>query len=390
VSRGRASWRSGGVAVVLTALPVAALLAAAPVAAQTPALGGGVVLQTFTFQDAEQAGLGEVALFAAPFGAMLPLGSRFAVQVSGAWAEATVTAPDDSEATLSGLVDTDLDVALALVPDRVVVTGGFSIPTGDATQTIGEVGVAGVMASELLPFAVTSWGTGGSAGGELALAFQAGAWGVGMSGGYRSALSYEPLADQPFSYRPGAELRARLSLDRDVGESGTLSLLAGWQRFGEDAMAARNLFRPGDRIAGLASYAVALGGSSSGLFYASASRRQNGTVLAETPDLEGATDSPAQTLFQAGATFRVPRARVSFLPEVELRAFRSDDGVGQGWLAGAGAGLELRLAGRRSGAQVLLAPSARVRAGHVVVSEGSESGLAGWEAGVTLRFEDVR
>jgi hypothetical protein len=369
---------------------IIAALGATPTAAQARSVGAGVLVQTYTFQDAEQAGLADVTLRAAPFGAVLPLGSRLAVQVVGAWAEATVTGPDGSAGTLEGLVDTDVDVALALVPDRVIVTGGFSIPTGDASQTIGEVGVAGVLAAELLPFAVTSWGTGGSAGGELALAFQAGAWGVGMSGGYRSALSYEPLADQAFSYRPGAELRARLSLDRDVGESGTLSLLAGWQRFGEDATSERNLFRPGDRFEAVASYAVALGVSASGLFYASASRRENGTVLVETPDLEGATDAPAQALFQAGATFRIPGARVSLLPDVELRAFRSEDGVGQGWLAGAGAELELRLAGRRSGPQLLLAPAGRLRVGHVVVSEGSESGLTGWEAGVTLRLEDVR
>jgi hypothetical protein len=329
---------------------IIAALGATPTAAQARSVGAGVLVQTYTFQDAEQAGLADVTLRAAPFGAVLPLGSRLAVQVVGAWAEATVTGPDGSAGTLEG----------------------------------------GVLAAELLPFAVTSWGTGGSAGGELALAFQAGAWGVGMSGGYRSALSYEPLADQAFSYRPGAELRARLSLDRDVGESGTLSLLAGWQRFGEDATSERNLFRPGDRFEAVASYAVALGVSASGLFYASASRRENGTVLVETPDLEGATDAPAQALFQAGATFRIPGARVSLLPDVELRAFRSEDGVGQGWLAGAGAELELRLAGRRSGPQLLLAPAGRLRVGHVVVSEGSESGLTGWEAGVTLRLEDVR
>jgi hypothetical protein len=269
------------------------------------------------------------------------------------------------------------------------VTGGFTIPSGDVTQTIVEIGVAGVMAAELLPFQVTGWGSGGSAGGEAALAFQAGAWGIGVSGGYRTALTYEPLADQAFTYKPGAEIRARVSMDRDVGESGTLSLLAGWQRFGEDAASEQNLFRPGDRIEALASYAVAIGGSASGMFYASASRRQNGAVLGETPGLEGATDSPAQTLVLGGATFRIPGARASFLPDVELRAFRSEDGIGQGWLAGAGGTVEVRLAGRRSGTQLVLAPTGRFRLGHVVVSEGAESGLTGWEAGVTLRVEDV-
>ena len=133
------------------------------------------------------------------------------------------------------------------------------------------------------------------------------------------------------------------------------------------------------------SYAFAMGLRGSALVYGGAYHRANGTLLVDDSSLAGATDSPSQQLFAGGLDLRLPVGRsATLLPGVEGRAFRSADGVGQGWIASAGATLEFLLSGRRSNNRVAIAPTARFRVGHVIVEEGSESDLTGWEAGLTL------
>lgn len=385
--RGLPARRGGLLALVLFA-------AAAPphtVAAQPVAAGAGVRFQSYTFAEPQSAGAAEARLFSAPFAVSLGLGSVVAVDVSGAFAEGTVVGPDGGEATLSGPTDTEVGLSFALGPDRVVLTAGASLPTGATELTLAEAAVAGVVAAELLPFSIASWGTGGGVGGDVALAVRAGRWGVGVAGGYRAGRDFEPLDGQALLYRPGDRVRVRVALDGEVGDAGTLSLVAGFQRFGDDAVDGANLFRAGNRFEGVVSYAFPVGLRGSALVYGAVNHRENGILLLDASALDGATGSPSQQLFLAGGAARVPLgARAVLVPEAEARVFRSADGVGQGWVSGVGAALDLRLAGRRFGRRVVLSPAARGRVGHVVVREGAESGLTGWEASLTLRVEGGR
>ncbi|MFQ5536819.1 MAG: hypothetical protein ACE5GJ_05140 [Gemmatimonadota bacterium] len=394
--RGRSLCRGAsplGVVFAGCLLPLVLLGSAAPGTAQIsrPAVGGGTLIQEYRFSDAEAAGMRQYRLVLTPFSASIPLGSLLTVDASGAWAKAAVTGPEGGTARLAGPVDTDLGIRFSLGRDRAVIGAGLVLPTGTTELTLEEAAVAGVVAAELLPFAISTWGTGGGVGGDLSLAFQAGAWGVGISGGYQSSSDYEPLTGESFTYRPGSQVRARLALDREVGEAGTLSLLAGFQRFGDDAWAGSNLFRSGDRFEVLLTYAFPLAVRGSGLLFGGVYHREHGSLLTQDPTLEGATDSPSQQLFVAGTSFRVPVGnRLLLLPEADGRVFRSADGVGQGWIASAGGSADLRLAGQAFSAHLTLSPSARVRLGHIVVREGSESRLLGWEAGLTLRVEAGR
>ena len=364
------------------------LALATPGAASSQAAGGGALLQSYSFTQADVIGLQDFTLLTAPFALSIPVTSFLSLQASGAYAQGEATGPEGAKATLSGLTDTEVGIAVALGRDRAVLTAGAALPTGQSTQTLEEAAVAGVVAAELLPFAVTNWGSGGGAGGDLALAFQGGGWGLGISGGYRAASEYEPYVGETFAYRPGNQLRFRLALDRDVGESGTISVLVGLQRFTEDQLGGNNLFRSGNRMEGVVSYAFALGLQSSALLYGGVYHRANGALLLEESTLEGANDSPSQQLFMGGANLRIPAGRrAALLPDIDVRVFRSEDGVGQGWVTSAGASLDLHIAGRRFGRRLMLSPTARYRFGHVVVREGSESDLTGWEAGVTLSVE---
>ena len=67
--------------------------------------------------------------------------------------------------------------------------------------------------------------------------------------------------------------------------------------------------------------------------------------------------------------------------------FRAADGASQGWLTSLGTTYDMRVSGSNSGRRVVLAPTAQLRLGRVIVQQGVETGLIGWEAGVALRVE---
>lgn len=366
-------------------LSVSALLVAPPaVAAQS--FGVGIHRQAYSFDDPSVAGVESVGLFVTPFAAATELGSRVSVGLSGAYARGTARGAGGREATLSGLTDTELVVSYRPGADWLLVSATSSLPTGQASLDTEASFVAALVAAELLPFEIASWGSGGDVGAEVAAATQAGEWGVGMALGYRLAGSFEPTPELPFSYGPGNQLQLRVALDRNVSEASTLSFLLGFQHFSDDQVEGVNLFRSGTRIQSLVTYAFPLGLRSSAMLFGGVNHRANGTVLTDDPLLAGATDSPSQQLYRTGANLRFPVGRGSaILPKAELMVFRASDGVSQGWVGTLGPVLDLRLSGTATSRQVFVSPSVLLRRGHVIVQEGATSNFSGWEVGVTLR-----
>jgi hypothetical protein len=364
------------------------LAGASAVAAQS--VGGGVLLQTYTFDDGQTAGVERLRLISLPWAASAPLGSVASVAVDGAWASGEATSASGASATLSGLTDTNVGVTLGVGPDWLVVSADATLATGKKSLSLEESLVAGVVAADLLPFAINTWGGGGGMGGSLAAATQLGAWGVGFAAGYRLAREFEPLADLALGYRPGDQLQLRIALDRNVGPS-TLSAVVGYQRSSDDQVLEANLFRSGSRLQGNVSVAFPLGLRSSALVHAGVQHRSRGTLLLDESLLTAAGDSPSQQLFSVGADLRLPLGRAAALfPTTELRVFRAEDGASQGWVGTAGVALDVRLAGNSTRTRFVLSPTGRLRAGRVIVEEGAESGLFGWEAGLVLRVEGGR
>ena len=353
-------------------------------------VGGGAVLQTYTFDDPQSAGVERLRLITLPWAASVSLGSVAAITLDGAWASGEATSAGGQSATISGLTDTNFAATLGLGPDWLVLSADATLATGRNALSLEESLVAGVVAADLLPFAINTWGSGGSMGGSVAAATQLGPWGLGLAAGYRLARAFEPLSGVSLGYRPGNQLQLRAALDRDVGAS-TLSAVVGYQRFSDDEIQGTNLFRSGNRLQGTVSLAFPLGLRSSALVHAGVQHRSSGTLLLDESLLAGAGDSPSQQLFSAGADLRLPLGRaVALFPTTELRVFRAEDGASQGWVGTAGVTLDLRLAGNSTRTRLVLSPSARLRTGRVVVEEGAESGLFGWEAGLVLRLEAGR
>jgi hypothetical protein len=356
------------------------LALASPAAAQRAdglpwTAGAGVRMESYAFADADRVGIDQVRLVTVPLVTETRVAGRVRVGIAGAWASAALRHPDGTESTLSGLTDTELRLSLPLAGDRVMVTGFAVLPTGKERLSEEEMQVGSVIASDLLPFSISHWGSGGGFGGSVALARRLGPVGVGASGGFRASREYQAFEGEGAAYRPGNEAFLRLAVDRSFG-AGKATLLVSAHRYAHDRLDGGNLYRAGDRWQLIGSYSFAGGRRASGVVYAGVLHRENGSSLAEL-----AGDVPSQALYLAGAGARVTVGRGALLPSVDARVFRAADGVGQGYGVGVGASAEVP-----AGA-VVLVPSARLRLGNVLVRDDSRSAFTGMELGFTLRRE---
>jgi hypothetical protein len=371
----RASARSTRATVVgLAAL--AAAFATTPLAGQAndASVGAAVSFQSFSFDKGDVLGMENLRLISLHFAASVPIVQQISMGVNGAYARGTMGRGSLDQLEISGLTDTQ--VSLTFSPNPYFdLTAVALAPTGKETQTLDESVVAAAMASDLLPFSVSNWGTGGGGGASASVKGPLGPVGAGLSVGYIAGREFQPL-DGLFQYRPGGLLRIVGAMDATVGGTSKASVKVTYHRYGQDKVDGTNLFQSGDRFQGLASLAFPIGPASSGIAYASVTHRQGSTVLGQLPL---ANPSVSQNLFLVGGGIRMPVGTAVLQPDAEARVLRRADSTGQGYDLGVGVKLELR-SGRG-----LFAPSARVHFGNVDLGAGDSSSLLGFEVGLTAR-----
>ncbi len=382
--------RMPAAALALAFLTIAPEAARGQARAPGAAAAAAVDFESYTFGSPATAGARSVTLVAIPFAARIVAAPFISVAASGALARGTVTDQAGATSTLSGLTDTDLRATLALEREgtAVALTAAAQLPTGHATLAEAEATVAGAIASDLLPFRISNWGSGG--GGEVELsAVRAGEQGsAGIAASYRAASSFQPLADLDARYRPGGELRLRFALDRRLAGDRTLAFQLSYSHFGEDQWDATGLLRAGQRVLGFASYAAPVG---SGVLttYGGVLYRSGGALadaVLHTGVLSGLKAPTSETLLLLGSSARVPWRQAILLPGLDLRLLRREDGTGQGWLVAAGGSAELPVGDRG----VRIVPSARLRLGQLLVARGAASGIRGFELGLGVRFGGAR
>lgn len=375
--RVRARRASGARALAAPAF-FAAFLAAVPVglAAQDGVrVAPGVAFERYTFSEGADVGIESVTLVTFPFAASVRAG-RLRFGVEGAWAEATLETAAGSEATLSGPTDTELRLDVAVVPELLTLTVRGIAPSGQTEFDAGEFLVAGVVASDLLPFRVSSWGNGGGVALGATVTRRIGGLGVGANVDWRRSGTFTPLAATDAEYQPGDRVAVQVAFDGNVAPAARASLRVGYRNFGDDLLDGGGLFRAGSRLEAIANLGFPTTGGGSAAVYAGVLHRRNGRFL-----LGDVGEAPSQDLLLAGAIWRLPVGGGWVQPRTDARVFRSQDGVGQGFQAGLGASAEIPL-----GSTVTLVPVAMGRLGNVEVADGIESGFVGAEFGLAIRF----
>src|SRR5262249_55769493 len=137
-----------------------AAASATPAAAQVAFHpGAGLRFESYSFSDADKVGIKQVTLLTTPIAARLGLGRPVELQVAGAYARGSLQRESGVERTLAGPIDTEVRLTTSLAQDRVRLTAVGLIPTGKNELTPDEMDLSGVIAADMLPFAISNWGT---------------------------------------------------------------------------------------------------------------------------------------------------------------------------------------------------------------------------------------
>lgn len=355
-------------------LPVALIVSRATAAhGQNAKFGTGVVYQSYKFADATAAGVKSVTLLTVPFGAGARIASWARIDVSGAYASAKSVDAQGAESTVSALTDTYVQLSLPFSQDRFTLGVAAILPTGKSTYTQPEAQVAGLIAADLFPFAVTNWGGGGGIDVSGAVTAPLGAINAGVKVGYQISQEFDLAGNGTFAYRPGPQLYVRVAADGNAG-SGKIAAYVQTYRFGQDEVNSQNLYQSGNRLEGLLSYSFAAGRQGSGAVYGGFQQRASGLFL------DGTGNTPSQTMLFFGAGVRRSMGGILIAPMADARILSRSDGVAEGLIAGAGATLEVPLGG------ATLLPTAKYRFGNLKVRPGTDTGITGLEIGAGLRF----
>lgn len=359
---------------------IAGILMVTPVTAQLArkSVGGAVHFQGYSFADA--AGVAAANLLMVPVAFELPLTSTFSIDGYTAYARGSAEI-DAKVYTMTGPVDTRVRANWATTP-WAIVTVGLNLPTGNSEHDAEEAEVASVLATEVLGFREASWGLGFGVTTGIATARRVGNVGLGFGASYRYTTDYAPRADTTLTYSPGNEARLRLGFDTDIGTS---KLTGGvtWQHYSRDQIGL-NLFQPGPRIRGDLAVSFRTSATSNWTVYATDIWRQHGDLSFQETATAAVRDSTTgtQNILVAGiaGAMRVT-PRWSVRPSADLRIISREDPGNEGWMAGFGTGIPLRLANT----DVL--PTARFLFGRLSSAVSTEQISAkGAEVGVTVRF----
>lgn len=373
--------------IAIAAWPTVLVAQSSDFSAAAPRVSAGVEVQSFSFAAPSAVGARSATLVVLPFAARLLALPAFSLDVAGAYARGAVTDASGGTATLSGLTDTELRATVRTVGESsaLSLTADALLPTGHATLGTGEMPVAGLVSSNLLPFRISNWGFGGGADIEVSASHGGAAGSIGATVGYRLAERFQPIAASAVRYRPGNAASERVVGELTTSGGGMLSIELAASEYASDRWNGTSLLKPGERLFALAGLAVPVGYVASASFYGGALYRSGGALsqsLALSGLLAGVQAPPSETLLLAGASVRLPWGESVLVPALDFRALRRADGTGQGWLATVGTSAELPL----GTGNVHLVPSLRLHLGRLLVSKGLQSGVQGLDLAVGLGF----
>lgn len=167
-----------------------------------------------------------------PISFVVPLGSRWSADVSGAYASGTVslasrdTTLNVDHYTVTGLTDLRLRATGRVVGDNVVVTLGINLPTGKTGLNTEEFSAIRVLAAPAFAFQTPTLGVGTGATAGVVLARQLAGWAWALGGSYEMRSAYDPVTFVG-TMNPSDALHLSLGADGLLGKHGmTIGLSA--------------------------------------------------------------------------------------------------------------------------------------------------------------------
>ncbi|MFI5206536.1 MAG: hypothetical protein ACHQU8_03890 [Gemmatimonadales bacterium] len=335
---------------------------------------GGAEYRSVSFGS----GLGIASLkeLAVPLGLAIPMGSRLSLDAGTFFVSAQSQDGAGSSTTINGLTDVIVHGAYQIRPDVAVLTFSASVPTGHKTLSGQQQQIANAVATDLVPFPVTNFGSSFSVTTGLAYATPVGPWALGLAGSFRYASSYQPISDSGFStltIKPGAEMRLRLGADRIVGQ-GRLSLGVTYSTFSNDEIGSQSQ-SPGTRLIPQFTWSTPMGRNNSVVFY-------GWDVYRNVDESASVTGAVRQNTFALGASASLRSGANTLQPLFELR--KGWQGPGGLHNAGTLVGLGLRYQ-MAAGERMTLTPGFRLDLGNLATSSGGSASVSGLSVSLTAR-----
>jgi hypothetical protein len=309
-----------------------------------------------------------------PFVFVLPLTSRFNVDVATAFASSDVSVNGKSVSSISGLTDTQVRANLTLGNDAVVFTVGANLPTGQYQISEDKADAAGQIGNDFLIFPTSSYGAGLSTTGGVAVARTLGTWNLGLAGSFRKSTEFDAYTatdgttKQVLTFTPADEVRARIGADRLIGD-GRLALGVTYSTFGNDVLS-NTTYATGDRFIGQGSLYYPVGGFDVYL---------SGWGLYRAKGKQYGGDAPSETVANGAASVGFRAGSWYIEPNLEARSWQVD-GYKAGLLGNGG----LRL--RYTAGAFTFMPSATYHVGTLYTLGGGDTyDVTGWRASLTLR-----
>ena len=247
-----------------------ALALAVPLAAQQRLTGirttvVGPVYEAWSFGDGlyqpiaggDSVRIDRASQWTVPIAVVFPLGSRFTLDVSAAYAATEVklaeSDPDlgTTSYSLSGLTDTKVRLTTKLAGDNVLFTLGLNGPTGKTELDAEELAALRVMAAPALAFSIPALGTGSGGTAGLVFAREVRSWAMAFGASYEMRGEYSPVAlaggVSTTDFNPSDAIHVSLGMNGLVGGNEMTLGLAG-DFFGEDELRSGATAAPPTRL----------------------------------------------------------------------------------------------------------------------------------------------
>jgi hypothetical protein len=251
-----------------------------------------------------------ISQLAIPMFVTIPVSERLTFDVGTSYARSRVTS-DNGMSQIDGITDTQIRGNLTLGSDFVVLTTGLNLPTGRSSVTLDQFTAAGLIGNDFLAFPISNMGTGLAVTAGVAVARPLGDWNIGFGGSMRRSTSYEPfdIPGQTLRYQPGNEYRARVGVDRPVGD-GRVAFGLTYSAFGRDDVGG-SVYNTGDRAIAQGGYSTLLSGRALTLAAYNVFRAPGSYASGEPAGRENIANLFASLGLDAGGTL--------IEPSVELR-----------------------------------------------------------------------
>lgn len=319
-----------------------------------------------------------ISELAIPIAAVMPVASRFNMDIATAYASSQVTSGSTRE-TIQGLTDTQVRANYTVGSDFIVLTAGLNLPSGQATVRENQFRAAGYIGNDFFAFPISSLGSGFATTGGVAVARPFGAWNVGFGASMRYSAAYDAfeVGSNKVNFQPGNEYRARFGLDRAI-RTGRAAVGMTYSTFGRDA-AGQSTYSTGDRLVLQGAYSAPVQGVD--LFIS------GWNLFRFAGQRAGGIDVPAETVTNLAVSAGFRALGTTLEPNVEVRNW-SADGRRAGTMALIGMRSRFALGGITAYPGVSLATGSLVLpgSGSPGATANETASITGYRATLTMRY----